>query len=631
MRAGRRSNVIGAVCMAVLLLSGAVSIADAPVADAARRGDVEAVKSLLAQGADVNGALGDGMTALHWAAEHGDDEITKLLIASGANVQVGTRIGAYTPLHIASKRGHAAVASMLLEAGADVSARTTNSRSTPLHLAAAAFNGERVVAALLDRGADANAREGSAGQTPLMFAAANNRAASARALLKRGADLALLTLAQDVRTRVREDQEAERRRKETLNAFRESGNGEVTPGQVQEAIGAARESLTAGRLPSEPLLRPILPTGGRVYTLREFTIRELLVDKWGGMTALLHAAREGHVEAAMALLDAGADINQLSGGDGSSPLLTAAVNGHFDLALLLIERGADPNIAASTDGITPLFAVINTQWGTVSLPQPRAQERQEADYLQMMEALLQAGANPNVRLKAHLWYLEYGLTRMGVDMTGATPFWRAAYAEDVEALRLLASYGADPNIPTSLPEVAMREGRQQDQRAEDDSGLPPVPAGEPGSWPIHVAAGGGFLGDGGFYVSHVPDGSLPAIRFMVDELGVDVNVQDYWGYTPVHYAAVRALNDVIRYLASKGADVTIKTRMGQTTADLASGGFANYFKRPAYPETQKLLQSLGATLACPDVHSGGTGAICEGAIANGATDYRVQPHTENPR
>ena len=629
MRAGRRLNVMGVVCMAALL-SGSISKPDTPLADAARRGEVETVRSLLAQGADVNGAQGDGMTALHWAAERGDVEIAELLISARANVQAGTRIGAYTPLHIAGKRGHAEVARMLLERGADVNARTTNTGSTPLHLAAAAFNGEDVVGALLDRGADVNAREGSAGQTPLMFAAASNRAASLRELLERGADPALLTLVQDIHTRVRVDQEGERRMKEMLNLARQSGSGELTANQVREAIGAARESITAGRLPSEPLLRPILPTGGRFAVLREFTIRERMVDKWGGMTALLHAARQGHVEAVMALMDAGADINQPSGGDGSSPLLVAALSGHFDLALLLIERGADPNIATATDGITPLFAVINTQFAPMSLPQVRAHEQQQAQYLQVMEALLEAGANPNVRLKTHLWYLEYGRTRLGVDMTGATPFWRAAFAHDVEALRLLASFGAGPSIPTSLPEVSMREGRQQDQRAEDDSGLPPVPAGEPGSWPIHVAAGGGYLGDGGFGVRHVPDGSLPAIRFMVDELGVDVKVMDYWGYTVVHYAAVRGLNDLIRYVVSKGADVTIKTRLGQTTADLAAGGYANYFKRTAFPETVELLQSLGATLACPDGHSGGTGAICSGAIENGAVDYRIESYVPNP-
>ena len=65
-----------------------------------------------------------------------------------------------------------------------------------------------------------------------------------------------------------------------------------------------------------------------------------------------------------------------------------------------------------------------------------------------MKALLDKGADPNVRLNKKVWYSGYSFDLSGVDETGATPFWRAAYASDVDAMKLLVAYGADPNIRT---------------------------------------------------------------------------------------------------------------------------------------------------------------------------------------
>src|SRR5438034_1610820 len=96
-----------ALCLTVLVRAAAST---SPVADAAMRGDREAVRALLKLGADVNAPQGDGMTALHHAAELGDAELTAMLLYAGANVSATTRIGGYTPLHVASAGGHAQVA-----------------------------------------------------------------------------------------------------------------------------------------------------------------------------------------------------------------------------------------------------------------------------------------------------------------------------------------------------------------------------------------------------------------------------------------------------------------------------------------------------------------------------------------
>ena len=628
-------TALGSFCL-ILALSGA-TLVDAPVADAAAKGDVGAVRSLIEQGADVNAAQGDGMTALHWASERGDEEILELLVEAGADVSVGTRLGAYTPLHLASRRGHHNVVRMLLEAGSDPNAAAEHSGVTALHLAAGAHGGEKAVSELLRRGAHVNALESSAGQTALMFAASYNRVPSIKILLESGADPSVSTEVVDVLRSLTADRMASDLLRETLASYREAEGGdrswEPSPAQVQEAIRIQREFLEseAETLEYDPedliAVRTDFPGGPGI---RRPPFRETLVGKTGGMTALLHAAREGHLEAASALLHGGADINQVSG-DNTSPLLMATLNGQFDLAMMLVERGADPNLATSTEGTSPIFATLQTQWAPKSnFPQPRAQDYQSVEYLELLATLLEAGAEPNVALKTDLWYWDFQLDKMGVDLTGATPFWRAAFAQDLEAMRMLVAYGADPHEPTRVPALGMRERRQLDGRQQEDSGLPPVPEGTPNAYPIHVAAAGAYTGLGAFAVRAVPNGFMPAVKYLVEELGADVNAYGWWGYTPLHYAATRGDNEMIAYLVEKGADVTAITRLGQSTADMARGGMGGFFQRYAFPETVELLESLGSTLECLNVHFRDTGDVCPGAGSQESTPIDYDPYLFGP-
>ena len=145
-----------------------------------------------------------------------------------------------------------------------------------------------------------------------------------------------------------------------------------------------------------------------------------LVGNRGGLTPLLFAARQGNAASVEALLKAGADVNEVSGGDHTSPLLMAAINGHFDIARALLEKGADPKLASDA-GATALYAAINMQWAAKSLyPQPTAQYQQKTGYLELMELLLKAGADVNARLNKHLWYMSYNFDLLGVNTTGAT-------------------------------------------------------------------------------------------------------------------------------------------------------------------------------------------------------------------
>ncbi len=554
---------------------------DAPVADAAKRGDLQGVRALIEAGADVNAAHGDGMTPLHWAARNHDRKLTDVLLEAGADVEATTRLGEHTPLHVASREGATDVVEALLEAESNPNAATT-SGTTALHFAAQAGNAS-AVKILLANGADPNARDSYWGQTPLMFAAAANRSPAIEALVDGGADPAQTAKVLDIVARDAWDQVDRRTRNNAVEASRAgipAPEAAALPPAPRPVAGNGQNSaLTSGMQaePEEPACSGCLGNYAE------------LVGTHGGLTPLLLAAREGHHEATETLLAAGADINGRSAADGTTPILIAFINGHFDLGMDLLARGADPSLA-STAGATTLYAVLNMQWAPKARhPQPTDVHQQETSYMDVLRALLEAGVDPNPRLRRSLWFTTYNRDLLGVDRTGATPFWRAAHALDVDAMRLLMEHGADPGLPTTkVP--SRRYGRGRDR--VDHSGLPPVPDGGPAVYPIHVAAGVGYgQGFAGNSHRHVPDGWLPAMQYLVEELGADVNARDLNGYSPVHHAAARGDNELIRYLVAKGADVTLVARNGQTTVDLANGPVQRI---QPFPETIALLESLGA-------------------------------------
>lgn len=622
---------------------------DAPVADAARRGDLAEVRLLLREGADVNAPSGDGMTALHWAAQRGDAEMGATLLVAGARTSAGTRIGRYTPLHLAARAGHAEIVALLVEAGADPEVRTTNSGATPLHLAAS--SGEAAaVAALLDAGAHVDARESAWGQTPLIFAASAGRTAVVRALLEAGADPSLAARPVDVVETAAADRAADRRLSEFLAAFKEKEGGgpnwQPSPSQVQAAIEAARQiqrkwpdvpkpeddeqraqdsegeaqaaavaeadSTEADDDPQAADPESADASAGTTNDAQADAVPDSandeprplsyaqLVGAWGGLTPLLHAVRQGHAETVDVLLQGGAEIDQPSAGDGTTPLLMAAINGQFDLALELIKRDADPN-AASDAGTTPLFAVLERVWAPrASYSHPVEHEQQRATYMEVLAALLEAGADPNVRLRRHLWYMEYtfGVLRgSGIDLGGATPFWRAAYALDLEAMRLLKEHGADPTTPTAKPPQRRRRRAPAEEEAAkeskpDPSGLPPTPVGGPAIHPIHAASGVGYgQSFAGNAHRHVPDGWTAAVRFLVEECAADVNARDANGYTPLHHAAARGDMELVLYLVERGAELGAVSRGGQTVADMANGPIQ---RQQPFPATVALLEKLGS-------------------------------------
>jgi ankyrin repeat protein len=570
------------VGLAGVLAAGALSVLGAQqpstVLDAAMQSNREAVRALLKQGADVNAAAGDGMTALHWAARHGDVELAQMLVYAGANVKATTRMGGYTPLVVAAEHGQAGVIAVLLAAGADPKG-AIQTGATPLMFAAASGD-PRGVTMLVEAGADVNAAEESKGETPLMFAAAFGRVDAMKVLLQHGANPKAASKVVDLAALSSPEEEFFRQQaQQAQQAGAQAGGGRGGPGGPG-GQGGGRGGGGGGFGGFG---------GGKAGVDRQYRYNELVAYQ-GGVSPLHFAVRQGHADAVRLLAESGADVNQTAG-DKATPLLVAVMNGRFDIAKYLLEKGADPN-KTSLAGAAPLYAALNVQWAPRTLyPQPRAYQQQQLSHLDMMKLLLDKGADPDARLRMKIWYSGYNFDLAGVDEIGATPFWRAAYGADVEAMKLLVQYGADPTVPTSKPAGRPRTGDGGRETTADISGLPVIPVGGPGVPPLQAAAGVGY-GEGFAANSHrfSPGGQLAAVKYLVDVLGADVNAADHEGNTALHHAAARGDNEMILYLVSKGADVRRVNREGNNIADMANGPVQRV---QPFPETLALLERLG--------------------------------------
>ncbi|HEY6508435.1 MAG TPA: ankyrin repeat domain-containing protein [Vicinamibacterales bacterium] len=513
-RASRAAVAVLALAACTVRLTAAAS----DVADAAMRGDLSAVRALIAKKADVNAPQGDGATALHWAVFRGQTDLLDVLLKAGANPKVANRAGS-TPLWLASINGDAAAIRALLDAGADPNERLPLGR-TPL-MAAARTGTVDAMAVLIDRGANVNAKETLRGTTPLMWAADEGHEAAAQLLVRRGADIAARS---NPATRGRGPalgKANDPRKQVAAQGAALAAGRALTLGDLQAVGGNAGRGGAQGRRGGGAGARGAgAGQAGTGDDADANPFRRAEPTDGGELTPLVYAARANDLDTVKVLLEAGADINQTTG-YGWSPLLVATQNRYYKLAAYLLERGADPNLP-NNGGWNPLYlATDNRNIENGDYPVRKG----DMDHLAFITLLLDKGADVNARLKDST-ETRTVFTNQWLDENGATAFLRASQSGDIALMKLLIARGADPKIPTLLGVTA-----------------------------LHVAAGIGWVE--GITYEWSPQATFDAVKMLID-LGLDVNAQADTGRVALHGAGHKGRTDVIQVLVDNGAKLDVR-------------------------------------------------------------------------
>ena len=487
-----------------------VAANDARLADAVMKRDQAAIRALLRDKIDVNGTQADGMTALHWAVREDNLETAQLLIRAGARVGMATRYGV-TPIYLACANGSESMIDLLLRAGADPNA--TNPGGETALMTAARIGKIGAVKLLLDRGAVVDAKEKVRGQTALMWAVTENHVDVAWLLLRSGAN---------------------------VNA------------QTDVSIPDGMETSIARPDGTRSMSANIGAAGPGVYRARAIPTPS------GGMTPLLFAAREGHMEMARLLLGANASLN-LTSASGTTPLTVAIINNHIQFARFLLEAGADPNIVDEYHKRPALFAAIEMR-NLNFPPETPPPHPDSGDPLELIRDLLNKGANPNFQSNTTPVRGFMQLTGSWVNFDGQTPLHRAALAGDVTVMRLLLEHGADPRIKTYQ-----------------------------GSTVLMAAAGVNWVI--GETYSRSDDEYLAAAKLCLD-LGLDVNGVNEQGFRAIHGAANRGFDKMVQLLADSGAMLDVKDSQNRTPMTFAEGVFLALQPPSRKPSTIALLEKL---------------------------------------
>lgn len=483
-------------------------------------------------------------TSLPEAAMHGDTATVHTLLQAGADPNT---LGDFdTPaLHWLVRVNEAALAKELLQAGADPNLLSPLGVS-PLSLAIANSNAE-LVQLLLAAGADPHQREPS-GETLMMSAAALGNVTILAALLDKELDV----------------NERDSHYGQTALMFA-SRAGHAALVQLLLQHGAD-PNLTTSIGPTPAFVAPnsVPGFGFGVGIIRGGVPadRGRREPTPGGLSALHYAARHDHVEVAKLLLAAGAELNAREAND-IWPLLMAISNNNMAMAHYLLEQPGVLINAQDWYGRSPLWEAVNVRNLYVHNNTFENYIDREP-VLAFIKALLAKNPDVNVRTTETPPFRHHLLVITGslewVDFTGQTPFLTAALAGDTTVMKLLLAHGADPLIPTFE-----------------------------GTTALMAAAGVNWVYAQTWTQS--PEQLLAAVE-MCFELGMEVNQHNSMGLTALHGAANRGSDDIIEFLASKGADLTALDNENRSALDWAKGVFLATHPAESKPASMALLTSL---------------------------------------
>jgi ankyrin repeat protein len=430
-----------------------------------------------------------GSSDLPDAVMNGNKAAVRSLLLKKADVN-GTQVDGTTALHWAVRGDDLETADLLIKAGANVTAANREG-VTPMELAA--LNGSAaMIERLIKADADPNAALSKFSDTALMFAARTGKTDAIKVLLDHGAQ---------------------------VNPVETWGGTTPLMWAASERHLDAVKLLIANKADVNAKSYFVPSAHGRGFegATPEPPNPKQAVDELAGgwMTPLMFAAREGDLEIGKTLVAAGANLNAIAG-DGKDALGMAIFNGQYEFASFLIDNHVNVN-HADAQRFTPLFWAVDRRNMETA---PNFPWMVTADPMPLVHKLLDAGANPNAVVNN----TPRGRMREGSPrIVFATPLMRAAFAGDLELVKLLLERGADPAIVS-------RDGETM----------------------VSASAGLAFIH--GYHRGKSPEERLQVVKLFV-QLGNDVNQPDDYGITPLMAAANGGDTKLIQYLVDAGADL----------------------------------------------------------------------------